>query len=872
MSISELTRSSFQSGISAKQWTELCKLLIERKAQESGEQISSSRQICDSVLALLINYPAEPTLETYLREAVNSALVSRPVFAAAFLQGARSPELHDPTTLDHLCSIVLESHYASGLPPLGSLVSLTDPQPVNIATVQDVLSLYRFSQTVPPSAFHRLPAHATELAVLMLSCVNDVSELSTAQAMVYYGELNEILHSCRPPTDLREALDTYGMSLSLLIGDDAKAAREAQMMHSMQLSLVKEDAVDSKTESNVVPCGMLLQHLVIHRSTEFGSGNDSGAVAMMIAVLRWTGWTPAVYYTQLLLAALVSVSQSTQGVNNDKSFFLWRAFVVGRLPRLISMFEKALEGHSSSDMDWRSAMHIAVTNVLRRTDLVSQCNQLAKLGVSESQDAPNSQERPLTRELLQQLLFCGLIDHSFVVTVDPTIANDGMSRLQAEALEHNANLETYLDSKLAAEASEEDNKALLERINQDVASHAIFAEVVFKRFSGQTSSSGDIEVLSHISKLLYTYDAAMDLVALHVSFTDLLFHALESIHNYDNETVGDPQTAVSQLGDVINFVQLALSRFKILSTTFTKDGRTVSAACLRSADVIYRLDALTGESVNAFSVWFKAIFDSNSEGIDDALLRSTKPEILLNISATLFSRSSQLLNEQKIERDVLHNGVSYFLGRLLNWTLVGVMRALVSEIGRRGYMAPAQLEVLCTLLQSPSCPEVVLRLCAFDVWKLLSNKRVYTIPNAALKANIATSRAVAGRVLGFKDDGNAVEPDPTLSETDMSWLDYPTSSVRSALSDARAQKVPSIDVTRCLASSQPTQFLHMLFSELSRAALGMGLVGVSETEAVRSLATSVLSFPRTWASSSPPLLPLFVHVVVPRLIATVEQQ
>jgi len=187
-------------------------------------------------------------------------------------------------------------------------------------------------------------------------------------------------------------------------------------------------------------------------------------------------------------------------------------------------------------------------------------------------------------------------------------------------------------------------------------------------------------------------------------------------------------------------------------------------------------------------------------------------------------------------------------------------------------MAPAQLEVLCTLLQSPSCPEVVLRLCAFDVWRLLSNKRVYTIPNAALKANIATSRAVAGRILGFKDDGNAVAPDPALSETDMSWLDYPTSSVRSALSDARVQKVPSINVTRCLASSQPTQFLHMLFSELSRAALGMGLVGVSETEAVRSLATFVLSFPRTWASSSPPLLPLFVHVVVPKLIATVDQQ
>ena len=36
--------------------------------------------------------------------------------------------------------------------------------------------------------------------------------------------------------------------------------------------------------------------------------------------------------------------------------------------------------------------------------------------------------------------------------------------------------------------------------------------------------------------------------------------------------------------------------------------------------------------------------------------------------------------------DTLNNGVSYFVGPLLNWTLVGVIRALVGEIHRQGYV------------------------------------------------------------------------------------------------------------------------------------------------------------------------------------------
>jgi hypothetical protein len=55
-----------------------------------------------------------------------------------------------------------------------------------------------------------------------------------------------------------------------------------------------------------------------------------------------------------------------------------------------------------------------------------------------------------------------------------------------------------------------------------------------------------------------------------------------------------------------------------------------------------------------------------------------------------------------MDADVLNNGVSYFTGPLLNWTLVGVLKALLREIHQKGsvfYLALLLTEIL-TALQS----------------------------------------------------------------------------------------------------------------------------------------------------------------------------
>ena len=81
--------------------------------------------------------------------------------------------------------------------------------------------------------------------------------------MICVGDANDLLHSMRLAPEVRQVLETFVFSLSLLIGDDAKAAREAQMIHS-QLALGKSSMLGSNLEADFISCGLLLQSLVSH--------------------------------------------------------------------------------------------------------------------------------------------------------------------------------------------------------------------------------------------------------------------------------------------------------------------------------------------------------------------------------------------------------------------------------------------------------------------------------------------------------------------------------------------------------------------------------------------------------------------------------
>jgi mediator of RNA polymerase II transcription subunit 5 len=68
-------------------------------------------------------------------------------------------------------------------------------------------------------------------------------------------------------------------------------------------------------------------------------------------------------------------------------------------------------------------------------------------------------------------------------------------------------------------------------------------------------------------------------------------------------------------------MQLFNGVFCQISSPIIKGGKTYRTELLRHTSRVYQADELSPEHKSAFTTWFKAIFDSSSEGIDDAILR-----------------------------------------------------------------------------------------------------------------------------------------------------------------------------------------------------------------------------------------------------------
>ncbi|KAG6878375.1 hypothetical protein C0993_007557 [Termitomyces sp. T159_Od127] len=235
---------------------------------------------------------------------------------------------------------------------------------------------------------------------------------------------------------------------------------------------------------------------------------------------------------------------------------------------------------------------------------------------------------------------------------------------------------------------------------------------------------------------------------------------------------------------------------------------------------------------------------------------------------------------QKLDKDTLTNGVSYFMGPLLSWTLVGIIKALIREIIQQRHFNPmTRIEILQTLLLSPSCPRPVLQLVAPKVYILLGHSKgkfnISTLPGV----DVLSIRRVIEAALGVHTEGDLLSSiaigtarlkwadtsvDFPASIPRISWEDEPRQLIQTALSMARAGKAPSLDVAHCIKVIPPTTFLHLLWSELA------SFSSVGETEISRRIATFVLTMPRSL--SIPPLLPIFLHVVAPSIIFAIDHQ
>jgi len=214
----------------------------------------------------------------------------------------------------------------------------------------------------------------------------------------------------------------------------------------------------------------------------------------------------------------------------------------------------------------------------------------------------------------------------------------------------------------------------------------------------------------------------------------------------------------------------------------------------------------------------------------------------------------------------LKNGISYFTGPLLSWTLVGVIKSLLKEILHKDFDASAHLEVLQLLVQPPECPRTVILLVAHGILALVNDPKAQALAQGQEGAfNPAVLKAIAEKALGLNMEDAAKSLSQAFSLSPQGhWMDHPQKLIQDALSQARLRKVPAFDVPRCIAIAGPTTFLRLLWEEASAAATNF-----SCQEIARRLFTNTLTFPQP-TESMPPLLPIFLHNVLPGIMGKVD--
>ncbi|KZV77474.1 hypothetical protein PENSPDRAFT_620949 [Peniophora sp. CONT] len=855
MSLSDLTRNSFQSGISPAKWSSLCRLYLAKRVDITEQLDGPERAIANSVLVLYGLYPGDVVLQSYLKEAIQSELLSLPVFLSTFLYTARAQELNYAPTLDMLCRLALELHYStptSATAPVNPLFSPADSSNTVLSTVADAINLLRTTYTLPMNNFHRLPESASELVSLLLNSLPALTDVSSAVALTCIDEAKSVLQVFRLMPNAQQALEGIVLTLSLFTDDDPAMLRESQMLNAMQSSVGKGDLLRSGNANDIVACQLLLGRLVQGSSKDWTAGDDNRAAAMIMSAYGITGWALNKFYAQLLIASLswlVTYSESK----------LWRAFILGRLPRLLVLHNKAMEQEGMAHELVSAAARDAWGSLClgQPHSFLLQLDQAASLNMMDtSSDSSVTPPSSFMRDFTYQLQTFGLVDEAFLARVAAPDPTPPWARIAAEARDANLDPATYIGHKVSQDGnSEEDVAAFVTKLVADYSAHHEFAEIVKTRFVASATNM-DVETLSQFARIFTSDVKILDVFRLHLPLPEILARGLAVFEDYDCETVGDPQTAVRSLGELVTFLQVAICRYGLYDHPFTLGTRKLSYRRLQQSFIIHLPQSLAQhpERMKAIQLWYSTLFNANSEGIDDDILRQTRPAVLLDLAATLVVTGIQGSMRNNASADSLNNGLAYMLDPLLNWTLLGTVQYLLRDLRISKFQFLLHARTFYTLVMAETFPQPLLALAAPEILRVINDPNMKRHMPKAIDWQAMRTKAHAA--LGLPTDGTSHSgASLQLQAVDAVWNDQPLIAIRDALTALGAGKPPSLDVSRCLLFLSPIKFLHLFWAQLQLAV---------DMDGARALAVHVLSHAR------PPLLPVFLRAVFPALLDTAD--
>ncbi len=257
--IVQLTRAAFLSSTPPSKWIMLLRTL---QTKEGGRTIAGSSivgalfgapSLCASsatlgtILDLYGAFESDLLVE-YLRFAILNGLVELSTFLCGFLV---EPLSHSLSTYASLAQLAIDIHFAT--------------QPVvavPVSCVQCALAVLRTAFTSQLSPFDRDIVSVSQLAILLLSSLNSSLPVAPSDAAIFWTLASDLLQVYDLPSDMRAALETFTVTLGMVLGADAKSAKEGGQAAELAIAVAKDAASPPTADLNDAGIGLILHNLV----------------------------------------------------------------------------------------------------------------------------------------------------------------------------------------------------------------------------------------------------------------------------------------------------------------------------------------------------------------------------------------------------------------------------------------------------------------------------------------------------------------------------------------------------------------------------------------------------------------------------------
>ncbi|KAF9926017.1 mediator complex subunit [Linnemannia zychae] len=202
----------------------------------------------------------------------------------------------------------------------------------------------------------------------------------------------------------------------------------------------------------------------------------------------------------------------------------------------------------------------------------------------------------------------------------------------------------------------------------------------------EAATNNDVLILSKMCQILDDNPLVVDIVLLMRQPSSLLIPLESFINNLQQNEDDDIDTCNSNLegfGNVLILIMTIIRRYELVeclnSVLKEKQGFCYLWLHHTSATIpASSLSSMTAEMQGLMGRWITALFDSM--GISDDLIQTSKPQLLLEISPSIFEQSFAACQAGVIDATTLKGGLDYFLQPCLLFVLIGVVQYLCQEI------------------------------------------------------------------------------------------------------------------------------------------------------------------------------------------------